>query len=55
MTQSTRSNRNGSTSNNAAQRSNGNGNGTKPKATSAKPQPVLSDLSEDEQIAALTT
>jgi hypothetical protein len=54
MTQSTRSNRNGSTSNNAAQRSNGNGNGTKPKATSAKPQPVLSDLSEDEQIAALS-
>jgi hypothetical protein len=54
MTQSTKSNRNGSTSNNAGHRSNSNGNGAKPKATSVKPQPVLSALSEDEQIAALT-
>jgi hypothetical protein len=49
MTQSTRSNRNGAASNNNRQRSNGNG--TKPQA--AKPQPVVSDLPEDEQIAAL--
>jgi hypothetical protein len=51
MTQSTRPNRNGSASNNGGQR--GNGNGAKPKAA-AKPQSVISDLSEDEQIVALT-
>jgi hypothetical protein len=50
MTQSTRSNRNGAASNNS--RRNGNGNGAKPQA--AKPQPVISVLSEDQQIAALT-
>jgi hypothetical protein len=52
MTQSTKSNRNGSASNNAGRRSNGND--TKPKATSVKPQSAILALSEDEQIAALT-
>jgi hypothetical protein len=51
MTQSTKSNRNGAASNNGRQRSNGNG--TKPNAA-AKTQPAISDLSEDQQIAALT-
>jgi hypothetical protein len=50
MTQSTRSNRNDAASTNGKQRSNGNG--AKPQA--AKPQPAISEISEDQQIATLT-